>query len=52
MGKHVSIALYDGGAVSGTVREVQADALLIQVSKSTNPVAYPKGPGKSRISTA
>ena len=44
VGKHVSIALYDGGAVSGTVREVQADALLIQVSKSTNPVAYPKGP--------
>ena len=52
VGKHVSIALYDGGAVAGTVREVQADALLIQVSKSTNPVAYPKGPGKSRISTA
>jgi hypothetical protein len=44
VGKHVSIALYDGGAVSGTVREVQADALLIQVSRSTNPVAYPKGP--------
>ena len=44
VGKHVSIAMYDGGAISGTVREVQADALLIQVSKSTNPVAYPKGP--------
>jgi hypothetical protein len=44
VGKHVSIALYDGGAVGGTVREVQADALLIQVSRSTNPVAYPKGP--------
>jgi hypothetical protein len=44
VGKRVSIALYDGGAVAGTVREVQADALLIQVSKSTNPVAYPKGP--------
>ena len=44
VGKHVSIALYDGGAVSGTVSEVQADALLIQVSKSTSPVAYPKGP--------
>jgi hypothetical protein len=44
VGKHVSIALYDGGAVAGTVREVQADALLIHVSKSTNPVAYPKGP--------
>ena len=44
VGKHVSIALYDGGAVAGTVREVQADALLIQVSKSTNPAAYPKGP--------
>jgi hypothetical protein len=44
VGKHVSIALYDGGAVAGKVREVQADALLIQVSKSTNPVAYPKGP--------
>ena len=44
VGKHVSIALYDGGAVAGTVHEVHADALLIQVSKSTNPVAYPKGP--------
>src|ERR1035437_6288241 len=44
VGKRVSIALYDGGAVTGKVREVQADALLIQVSKSTHPVAYPKGP--------
>jgi hypothetical protein len=44
VGKQVSIALYDGGAVSGKVREVQADALLIEVSKSTNSVAYPKGP--------
>jgi hypothetical protein len=26
VGKHVSIALYDGGAVAGTVREVQAGA--------------------------
>ena len=43
VGKHVSIALYDG-AVSGAVREVQADALLIEVSKSTNPATYPKGP--------
>jgi hypothetical protein len=44
VGKHVSIALYDGGAVSGKVIDVEADALLIQVSKSTDPVAYPKGP--------
>lgn len=44
VGKNISIALYDGGAVAGKVREVQADALVIQVSKSTNPVAYPKGP--------
>ena len=44
VGKHVSIALYDGGAVSGKVSDVEADALLIQVSKSTDPVAYPKGP--------
>jgi hypothetical protein len=36
--------LYDGGAVAGKVREVQADALVIQVSKSSDPVAYPKGP--------
>ena len=43
VGKHVSIPLYDGGAVAGKVREVRADALLIQVSKSTSPVAYPKG---------
>ena len=44
VGKHVSIPLYDGGAVAGTVREVQADALLIQVSKSTSPAVYPRGP--------
>src|ERR1035441_2746699 len=44
VGKNVSIALYDGGAVAGKVREVQADALLIQVSKTTSPVAFPKGP--------
>jgi hypothetical protein len=44
VGKNISIALYDGGAVAGKVREVQADALVIQVSKSTDPVAYPKGP--------
>ena len=44
VGKYVSIALYDGGAVAGKVREVQADALLIEVSKSTNPAAYPRGP--------
>jgi hypothetical protein len=44
VGKHVSIPLYDGGAVSGKVSEVQADALLIQVSKSTNPAVYPRGP--------
>src|SRR5437660_8608507 len=25
IGKHVSIALYDGGAVAGKVREIQAD---------------------------
>jgi hypothetical protein len=43
VGKRVSIALYDGGAVAGKVREVQDDALVIQVSKSTNPVAYPNG---------
>jgi hypothetical protein len=43
VGKRVCIPLYDGGAVAGKVREVQADALLIQVSRSTDPVAYPKG---------
>ena len=44
VGKYVSIALYDGGAVAGRVREVLPDALLIQVSKSTNPAVYPRGP--------
>ncbi|MGD0774228.1 MAG: hypothetical protein ABSC05_15535 [Candidatus Solibacter sp.] len=43
VGKHVSIALYDGGAVAGKVRGVEADALVIEVSKSTSPAAYPKG---------
>jgi hypothetical protein len=44
VGKHVSIPLYNGGAVAGKILEVQGDALLIDVSKSTDPVAYPKGP--------
>jgi hypothetical protein len=44
VGKNVSIALYDGGAVSGKVREVRADALLIDVSRSTSSAAYPRGP--------
>jgi hypothetical protein len=44
VGKHVSIPLYDGGAVSGKVSEVQADALLLRVSKSSNLLTYPKGP--------
>ena len=44
VGKHVSIALYDGGAVAGKVLEIQEDALLLEVSKSTSPVVYPKGP--------
>ena len=43
VGKHVSIPLYDGGAVAGKVREVQADALVIEVSKSTNRDVYPRG---------
>jgi hypothetical protein len=44
VGKHVSIALYKGGAVAGRVRGVQSDALLVEVTRSTDPVAYPKGP--------
>ena len=44
VGKRVSIALYDGGAVAGKVREVQADALVIEVSKSTSLAAFPRGP--------
>ena len=44
VGKNVSIALYDGGAVSGKVREVGADGLLIDVSRSTSPAVYPRGP--------
>ena len=44
VGKHVSIPLYNGGAVAGKILEVQGDALVIDVSKSTDPVAYPKGP--------
>src|SRR5512140_2220320 len=44
VGKNVSIALYDGGAVSGRVREVRADALLIDVSRSTSSEVYPRGP--------
>jgi hypothetical protein len=44
VGKQVAIAMYNGGAVAGRVREVQADALVIEVTKSTDLTAYPKGP--------
>lgn len=44
VGRHVSIPLYDGAAVFGKVLEIQPDALLLDVSKSTHPVAYPRGP--------
>jgi len=43
VGKQVSIPLYSGCAVSGKVVEVQADALLIDVSKSSHPQTCPKG---------
>jgi hypothetical protein len=43
VGKHVSIGLYEGGAVAGKVRTVEPDALVIAVSKSSNPGSYPKG---------
>ena len=43
VGKQVSIAMYNSGAVAGRVREVQADAMVIEVTKSTDPTAYPKG---------
>ena len=43
VGKQVSIPLYNGCAVSGKVVQVQPDALLIGVSKSSNPQACPKG---------
>jgi len=44
LGKRVNIAMYNGGAVSGVVRQVQPDALLVDVSRSTSPVTLPKGP--------
>ena len=44
VGKQVSIAMYNGGAVAGRVREVQPDALVIEVARSTNLTVYPKGP--------
>jgi len=43
IGKYVDVPLYNGGAVAGRVREVQADALVIEVSKTTSVTAYPKG---------
>ncbi|MEO8371493.1 MAG: hypothetical protein ABI806_20060 [Candidatus Solibacter sp.] len=43
VGKQVSIPLYSGCAVSGRVVGVQADALTIDVSKSSHPEACPKG---------
>ena len=43
IGKQVSIPLYDGCAVSGKVLEVEPDALLIQVSKTSHPQSHPKG---------
>lgn len=43
VGKQVSIPLYTGCAVSGKVLEVQPDALVLDVSKSSHPQSCPKG---------
>jgi len=43
VGKRVSIPLYDGCAVSGKITAIDADALVIDVSKSSHPQVYPKG---------
>jgi len=43
VGKKVSIPLYNGCAVSGKVVEVEADALSLDVSRTSHPQACPKG---------
>jgi hypothetical protein len=43
VGKRVSIPLYDGCAVSGKVREIRPDALMIDVTKTSHPRACPTG---------
>lgn len=42
-GRNISIVMPQGAAVSGKLSAVQADALILRVSKTTDRVAYPKG---------
>jgi hypothetical protein len=43
VGKTVAIAMPDATVITGKAVSVQADALEVQVTKSTNPAAWPKG---------
>jgi len=43
VGKTVAMAMPDATVIVGKARSVQADALEVQVAKSTNPAAWPKG---------
>jgi hypothetical protein len=43
VGKTVAMAMPDATVISGKAKSVQADALEVQVTKSTNPAAWPKG---------
>lgn len=42
-GRHISVRLTDGATVEGRYSSLQADALSIQVAKTSDPAKYPKG---------
>jgi len=43
VGKTVAVAMPDATVIAGKVTSLQADALEVQVTKSTNPAVWPKG---------
>jgi hypothetical protein len=43
VGQNVRIIMPDGSRIEGRATELQADALVVEIRKTTNKAAYPKG---------
>ncbi len=43
LGKQVAIAMPGGAVISGQATGIEPNALTVQVKKTTDPIAYPKG---------
>jgi len=43
IGKNVRVVMPDGSRIEGRATQLQADALVVNIRKTTNTAAYPKG---------